>query len=258
MRSATKAVEKALELDPSLAEAYACRGCVRSVFEWAWGDAEADFLRAAELNPSYPTAHHWYGINHLVPRGRFDEAEAALRRALELDPLALAIRTSLGMAAYFAGRFDQAEQELLRTLQLDERFAMARIFLGATYIEQGRYADALTEIEAAIRLCGRTPDILANLGYLYGRSGDLSGARGVLDELRRLSADRYVSPVRLAQVQVALGERAEALDALEAAAGERAADLAWVAVRAVFADLHGEPRFAALLERMGLQGVPTV
>ena len=251
---AKQAVDKALELDPALAEAYACRGCLRSVFDWSWRDAEADFLRAVELNPSYPTAHHWYGINHLVPRGRFDEAERALTRALELDPLALAIRTSLGMAAYFAGRFERAVPELLRTLQLDERFAMARIFLGATYIEQRKYGEALSEMEGALRLCGRTPDILANLGYLYGRSGDASGARGVIDELNRLSRERYVSPVRLAQVHVGLGERAEALDALEAAAAERAADLAWVAVRPVFADLRGEPRFARLLDQMNFGG----
>ena len=92
MPRAKRALETALEIDVSLAEGYACRGCLRSVFDWSWPDAEGDFRRAIDLRPSYPTSHHWYAINHLVPLGRFDEATEELHRALALDPLALAIR----------------------------------------------------------------------------------------------------------------------------------------------------------------------
>ena len=249
---AKRALQQALEIDDALAEAYACRGCVRSVFDWSWAEAERDFLRAIELNPSYPTAHHWYAINHLVPRGRFEDADVALRRARDLDPLALAIRMSLGMKSYFAGRYDEAADELSRTIQLDTHFGMAHAFLGASYLEQGRYHEARAEIDVALRLCGGTPEILASLGYLHGRSGDRVTARQILDGLTRLSADRYVSPGRLAQVHVGLGERDEALTRLEEAAVEHAADMAWLGVRPVFASLSDEPRFVALLNKMGL------
>ena len=253
MSSAKAALEKALALDPALAEAYACRGCVRSVFDWSWAAGERDFLRAIELNSSYPTAHHWYAINHLVPRARFKAAREGLQRARNLDPLALAIRTTVGMTAYFAEDYDGAVRELLRTIQLDEGFGMARAFLAAAYIEQGRYDDARGEMEVALRLCGRTPEILATLGYLYGRAGDAAAARGVLGELQRLSVDRYVSPGRVAQVHVGLGEVTEALERLEKATAEHAADVAWLAVRPVFASLRTEPRFVSLLKQMGLQ-----
>jgi serine/threonine-protein kinase len=252
MSSAKAALEKALEIDPALAEAYACRGCVRSVFDWSWAEGERDFLRAIDLNPSYPTAHHWYAINHLVPRGRFEAAAEALRRARNLDPLALAVRTSVGMTAYFVEDYNDAVRQLVRTIQLDEGFGMARAFLGAAYIEQRRYDDARGEIEVALRLCGRTPEMLAILGYLHGRAGDVAAARGVLDELQRLSTERYVSPGRVAQVYAGLDERTEALERLEKAAAEHAADIAWLAVRPVFAGLRGEPRFLALLKQMGL------
>src|SRR5262249_15292881 len=86
MAHAKRALQSALEIDNSLAEAYTCRGCVRSVYDWAWEDAGRDFQRAISLNPSYPTAHHWYAINHLVPRGRFDQATEELRSALQCDP----------------------------------------------------------------------------------------------------------------------------------------------------------------------------
>ena len=253
MSSAKAALEKALEIDPALAEAYACRACVRSVFDRSWADGERDFLRAIELNPSYPTAHHWYAINHLVPRAQFQAAIEELQRARHSDPLALAIRTSVGMTAYFAEDYNEAVRELLRTIQLDEGFGMARAFLGAAYIEQGRYDDARVELEVALRLLGRTPEILAILGDLHGRAGEVTAARGVLGELQRLSMERYVSPGRVAQVHLGLGERTEALERLEQATAAHAADLAWLAVRPVFASLRGEPRFVTLLKQMGLE-----
>jgi tetratricopeptide (TPR) repeat protein len=195
--------------------------------------------------------HHWYTINHLVPRGRFEQPTGELRLALNLDPLALAIKTSLDKG-YFAGQYDDAVRELSKTIDLDESFGMARFFLGATYTERSQYAQALGELEAAMRLSGRSPEILAALGYLHGLAGNLDGARGVLGELERLSGERYVSPARLAQVHVGLGERAAALDRLEEAHAERAADLAWLGVRPVFASLRDEPRFNALLKQMML------
>jgi tetratricopeptide (TPR) repeat protein len=107
-------------------------------------------------------------------------------------------------------------------------------------------------MDAAIRLCGRSAEILAALGYLHGTSNDIGAANGILDELLRLADERYVSPARLAQVYVGLGERAEALARLEAAHEERAADLAWVGVRPVFGSLRDEPRFSALVTQIGV------
>jgi serine/threonine protein kinase/tetratricopeptide (TPR) repeat protein len=256
MSRAKLALERAIELDSESAEAYTCRGCVRSVYDWSWSDAEDDFRRAIDANASYPTAHHWYAINHLVPLGRFSEAGEELRRALELDPLALAIKTSVGMTSYFAGRYDVAARELSKTIDLDHGFGMAHFFLGATYTEQGRFEEALQELQTAIRFSGRNPELLAALGYLHGVSGRIDSARAILNELTRLANDRYVSASKLAQVHVGLGDRTQALDQLEAAFEQKAADLAWLAVRPVFASLRAEPRFRALLSDMGLASSP--
>jgi eukaryotic-like serine/threonine-protein kinase len=256
MPCAKQALERALEIDAGLAEAYACRGCLRSVYDWSWSDAERDFRRAIDLKPSYPTAHHWYAINHLVPLGRFGEATRELESALNLDPLALAIKTSLGMTCYFAGQYDEAVRLLSKTVGLDDSFGMAHFFLGATYTELSRFPEALGELETAIRLSGGRPEILAALGYFFGVSGDIERARRVLNELTQAAGGRYVSPARIAQVHVGLGERAEALARLEEAHAGRAADLAWLGVRPVFASLRAEPRFTELLAQMGLAAAP--
>jgi TolB-like protein/Flp pilus assembly protein TadD len=249
---APAALEKALEIDDTFAEAYVCRGCLQSVYNWSWSEAEGDFKRAIELNSDCPAAHHWYGINYLVPRGRFDEAAAQLHRALDLDPLSLVIKTSLGMTSYFAGRYEQALEELSKAIELDESFVLARMFRGHTYTRLSRREEALGEFDEAIRLSGRSPDVLAALGYMRGVSGDTDGARSILAELRELSQRRYVSPTLLAQVYAGLDNKHEARTRLEHAAADRAAALAWVAVRPVFESLHGEPRFVALVRSLGL------
>jgi eukaryotic-like serine/threonine-protein kinase len=250
MPRALWALERSLEIDARLAEAYACRGCIRSVHDFAWSDAERDFLQAIEMQPSYPTAHHWYAINHLVPRGRFEEATVELRRALELDPLALAIRTSIGMKSYFSAQYDDAVRELAKTIDLDPGFGMAHLFLGATYTEQAKYVEALEELRVARSLVGRSPEVFSALAYLHGLSGNLKDARDARDELMGLARERYVSPVRIAQAHVGLGEHDKALDRLEEAYSERAADLAWLNVRPAFVSLRAAPRFAALSKRI--------
>jgi hypothetical protein len=93
---------------------------------------------------------------------------------------------------------------------------------------------------------------MAQLGYLHGVSGRTDAAHAVLEELEQLSLRRYVSPARLAQVHVGLGEHSYALDRLEEACGERAADMAWIGVRPVFTALRSEPRFARILKQMAL------
>jgi tetratricopeptide (TPR) repeat protein len=189
--------------------------------------------------------------------GRFSEALEELRRALELDPLALAIKTSVGMTSYFAGRYEVAARELSKTINLDHGFGMAHFFLGATYTEQCRYEEALQELETAIRFSGRNPELLAALGYLHGVAGRIDSARAVLNKLTELANRRYVSPSRLAQVHVGLGARTEALDQLQAAYAQKAADLTWLGVRPVFASFLVDPRFLAILSQMGLVSAKT-
>jgi serine/threonine-protein kinase len=258
MPKASQAIDRALAVAPNLAEAYACRGCVRAVIDWAWASAEEDFRRAIELSPGYALAHHWYAINLLVPVGRFGEAIASLHRALDLDPLALPVKTSMGMQYYFSRRYEEAVQELTRTLDLDEHFGTAHLFLAASLTELARYDEARGEFRDALRDSGDSPEILAGLGYLYGVSGDAENARATLDRLTTLASDRYVSPVRLAEVHVGLGDAASALELLQQARSERAADLAWAAVRPTFARLHGEPGFEQILREMGLTAVASV
>ena len=79
---------KALELDPTLADAHAALAFVMYAFEWNWSEAGQQFRRAIELNPNYGDAHHGYAL-FLETMGRRDEAIAEIDKAFQLDPLTL-------------------------------------------------------------------------------------------------------------------------------------------------------------------------
>jgi serine/threonine protein kinase/tetratricopeptide (TPR) repeat protein len=252
MPKARQAAMRALAIDDRAAEVYTSLGFLEAVYDWFWGNAERDFKRAIELDPHYPTAHHWYAINFLTPLGRFEEAAQELKIARELDPLSLAINASLGLLSYYARRYDEAAVAYLRTLEIDPRFAMAHLFLGQTLAALGRGDEAVAEITTALSLAPATVEMEAALGQAYAVAGRPEEARQVLAGLARRGEETYVSPALVASVHAALGEGEAALTWLERACEERAADLAWIGVRPVFDGLRDEPRFAALIERLGL------
>jgi serine/threonine-protein kinase len=252
---ARAAAQSALALSPDMPEALTALGCLAAVSDWNWAEAERLFRHAIAVNQNYPTAHHWLALNVLVPLKRFQEAEDELRHALERDPLSRAVTTSLGMAAYYSDRYTDAIDSFTRTLELDDAFPLAHAFLAQACTELGRHDEAVSSADAAMRLSGANPEIHAAAAYVYGRAGDTQKARTLLDGLVALAHSRYVSSSLLAQAGVAICDVTTTLDRLEQAYEQRAADLAWIAVRPAFKPVRTEQRFSALCERMGLMSV---
>jgi TolB-like protein len=113
-----EAAQRAIQLDPTLADAYVARGLARFSFDWDWAGAEQDFQRALELNPNSSLALDGYA-NLLAPRRRFDEAAALLSKALELDPLSPGLHYDLGWTYWASGQFGRAMSQFRKTLELD-------------------------------------------------------------------------------------------------------------------------------------------
>jgi|RhiMetdeSRZDD1v2_1073273.scaffolds.fasta_scaffold01702_7 eukaryotic-like serine/threonine-protein kinase len=249
---AREAAQSALSLSDHMPEALTALGCLAAVYDWNWAEAERLFRQAIAVNQNYPTAHHWLALNVLVPLKRFQEAEDELRHALERDPLSRAVTTSMGMAAYYSDRYTDAVDGFTRTLELDDAFPLAHAFLAQAYTELGRHDEAISSAEAAMHLSGANPEIHAAAAYVYGRAGHTQKAQALFDGLMALAQNRYVSASLLAQAGIAVCDVATTLDRLEQACQQRAADLAWIAVRPAFKLLRSEARFSALCERMGL------
>ncbi|HYP53013.1 MAG TPA: tetratricopeptide repeat protein, partial [Pyrinomonadaceae bacterium] len=248
---AKAAALRALEIDPTLAEAYASLGFVSYRFDWDWQTSEQHFRRAVELKPNYPTAHHWYGES-LAATGRFDESIAALERAQSLDPLSLPINADLGQTLYFARRYDESARHLLKALEMDENFIRACVIAGAVFTQQGRHAAAVEVLRRAVSLSDGHPLTVSSIAYAEAAAGRADEARRLLEDLRRLAAERYVSHYNQAVVHAGLDEREAALDMLEQAFEHHDVWLVWLKVNPRFDNLRAEPRFTELVRRAGI------
>ncbi len=251
MRKARATESRALEIDPRLAEAHVSLGTVAALYEWNWAESERHFRRALELNPSYATAHHWYGYDYLAPQGRLDEAIAALERAHHLDPLSLIILTCLGTLYDMAREYKRACECYGKVFDIDPGFVRAYLSAGRSYLHQDMPREAIASFEKARELTPSSPVPLALLAHAY----NVSGAHAEADRLRQ-ALDRFartccVSSYLMARAQLGFNHD-RAFEWLEKAFEERDPRLAHMNVSPIWDPLRADPRFSALIGRMGL------
>jgi TolB-like protein/Tfp pilus assembly protein PilF/predicted Ser/Thr protein kinase len=242
---------KAIQIDETYAHSHVILGIIKLHHEWDWPGAEQEFKRAMELNPSWPGAYHWYA-HYLMFTDRLDESVAYTRRASELDPVNSEIAACVGWHCLFARRYDLAVAQSLKTMELDETQFSARLYLGRAYEQQGKFEEAIAEFENALPISGGAPAVLAALGHAYAASGKPDQARKMLKMLEEKSKDRYVSAYNFAVVYAAIGDRDRAFDWLDKAFLERSTWLIHVKWDERFVTLRDDPRFGALLKRIGM------
>jgi eukaryotic-like serine/threonine-protein kinase len=251
-RAAKAAAERALALDPRLAEAHVAIGQLRLYYEWDWSAAEEALLRAIELAPGSSSAHNVCG-NYCAAVGQLDRALVKCSEALALDPVSLAMNLDLGIVFYFARRYTAAAGQLLTTIELDEHFAPAQAMLGRVYAQSGRFAEARQAGEAALAR-DDAPWVLATLGYTHALAGDMATARRIERTLHARRAKERVAPYDLAILHGLIGEHDEAFACLRAAYDERSGVLVWGLVNDPMLDgLRSDARFGALLENAKLR-----
>ncbi len=246
---ARAAAIKALEVDPTLAEAHTSLAHLNMHY-YEWAEAEREFKHALELNSNYATAIHWYSY-YLIFNGRVDEALTEIGRALKLDPLSLPINTDMGELLYFARRYDQAIEQFEKSLEMEPHFFQAHIDLARVYEQKGMYEEAIAEFQKAGALSEDNADTLASLGHAYAVSGRRTEALGALARLNEMSAHSYVSPYDTALIYIGLGEHDRAFELL--ACEDRAEWMIYVTVDPRLDVLHSDERYRELVERVGLK-----
>ncbi|MDQ3673749.1 MAG: tetratricopeptide repeat protein, partial [Gemmatimonadota bacterium] len=243
---------KALELDDRLAEAHNSLAWVLFIHDWDWVAADGEFRRAIELDPRYGTAHAWYAFL-LASQGKLDEALVEGHTAQELDPASVSLRRGLGYLYFYARRYEQANYHLTRAIAMNPTSEESYRVQGLILSLGGQHAEAERVLREGIQLSGEgTTYTKATLAYAQAMSGDTNYARQVLRELEEKRAHDYVSPVELVTVNIALGDMERALDWAEEAIPERRGWLAYLNVNPIVDPLRGQPRFGALVEKMGL------
>jgi TolB-like protein/Tfp pilus assembly protein PilF len=248
---ARAAAKKALELDDTLAEAHASLARIVGPFDFEFDQSIAEFERAIQLNPNYAMAHHWLSWGPLTALAQVDRAIAEGKRAVELDPLSLINNADLGGNVYFnARRYDDAIAQLRKTIEIDPRFYLARYYLGQAFQLKGKLTEAIAEYQKAVEL-DDDPEALAYLGQAYARAGQRDEAQKILARLTQEAKSRYVSGYSMALMFMGLGDKGQAIDALERAYREGAGnDLFSIRVDPMLDDLRGQQRFEALAEKI--------
>src|SRR5580704_17546903 len=242
---------KALELDPTLAEAHVSMGHIKLWLDWDWPAAELEFKQGIALNPNSALAHNQYAM-YLAAMGRLSDAIAEVKRAQELDALSPIVNTDLGWYFLYSGRGSEAVEQFGKTLELDGNYLSARLGLGASYAQQQLYDEAIEEVKKAVSLSEGSPVSIGHLGYAYGRKGASAEAKKTLSDLSTLAKRQYVPSSTIALVYVGLGDKVQALEWLEQAYQEHDFSMVFLNVTPWFRTLHNEPRFQALLRRMQL------
>ena len=246
---ARAAAVRALELDPTLAEAQTSLATEKFNYEWDWSGAAQGFERAIGLNPSYATAYQRYSL-YLIAMGRAQDSFAQIQKARALDPLSLSINFSLGWRLYMARQYDAAITQLKDTLEMDPSYELPHLVAGQAYEQKGNYALAIPELRKAVELSRGTPLMVSALAHAYARSGNRAEAEKLLAQLQAKSMNHYVSPYYFAIVCVGLGRTEEALDWLEKAFGDRSNGLVFLKVEPELDDLRSNSRFIALQQKL--------
>jgi TolB-like protein/Flp pilus assembly protein TadD/tRNA A-37 threonylcarbamoyl transferase component Bud32 len=246
--AAKTAAQKAVDLDPTSAEAYSALGFATVCHDFDWAVAEGQHRRAIEINPNYATAHHWYGF-HLTMEGRFDEGIKEMLRARELDPLTPNILQGLGWCYYQARRFEESITSYQNMLEAvpDSAYGLATYSWALRHA--GSVEEAVKVAEKALDLSSGGQLYLATLGAAYAAAGRHSDARAALDRLHEMSTRAHVSPYHLALIHLLMGERERALDLLQEAYNINDGWLVWLGVEPQLDPLRGEPIFEDLLAK---------
>jgi len=247
---AEEAAQNALRLDPDLASAHSALGLVNA-FELKLSNSLSEYQRAIELNPGDANAHHWYALA-LAETGQSEQSIAEIKLAEELDPRSLIINSNVAWCLYLAGKYDEAIAQAQKAILMDPSFAVAHGYLGQAYLEKGRYDEAFSELKKAIELSGGETSYEAELANAYAVAGKKEDARHLLEQVQQRAAQHYVSPYSLALIYTGLDQQDRALNELELAYDQRELRLLNLKMHPRFGTLRSNPRFKALIERIGL------
>ncbi len=241
--------QRALALEPQLAEAHAALGQVYLKFDWDWpAAAEANRHALALSGGDYTivTGAVWQALT----LGQIDEAIRLGRRAVELDPLNSEAHFVLGYAYFFGDRLDEAEKEMRRMIKVSPAAAWGHCFLSIFYLLQGRVDDAVTALaQENVEMSGLT-------GQAFVRFAE--GQREESDEALRQLAGKYAAMLsyQIAEIHAYRGEPDEAFEWLERAQVQRDPGMSRIRQNPLLRNLHADPRWSALLKKMNLLDFP--
>jgi serine/threonine protein kinase/Flp pilus assembly protein TadD len=242
---------KGLEVDDTVGETHGAYASYLAWSEYRWAEAEKEFEKAIELSPSNVEARHMYA--HLLEcTGRFDEAIAEMGMALELEPLSINLNHCMGNILFFSGDSDGAIDLFQKTIEMDPGFPLQYFWLGRVYLHIGELQEAIEIFEKGTKFPEVNAIVSGGLGLAYALAGRDEEAQKILSQLEKLSKEKYVDTYPFAYIYIGLGDKDKAFEYLEKSFEIGDMYLLYLPIDPLFKELHNDPRFEALLKKMGL------
>ena len=256
MPSARRAAQKAIELDPNLAEAHTSLADVLLHFDRDWRGADHEYRRSLECNPGYALGYHWYA-NLLTARGQHEAAHIAIMHAVEIDPVSIITLVWAGVTSHLAHQFDDAIKHYQSALELDPHFVWAHMYMAQALEQKGDFKGALREFDTTLGLAGGSNCVQAMKAHTHAVAGETSIAREILNGLKRNCLSALPS-YDMAAVYAALGETNQTIEWLRRSCQERNMKIFTLTQDPRFDSLRHHPEFVQVVEQVGLPQSNTV
>jgi len=252
MPRAKAAVRRAIELDETVAEAHATLGVILALYDWDWAGAERELIRSIELNGASPVCRDGYAFYYLRPVGRIEEALSETQQALSLDPLSIIFRVHLAFLFYLQKKYEHSIAQFRKVLEMSPQYYLAHAMMGNVYTLAGDFDDALICYARAREADANSKFVDSLEAMTLAMAGRRTEAVALLDNITRRAANDYISPVSIAYVCTALGDKDRAFENLDRAIHDRDPNLLGLKSNPIFESLRIDSRYHALLRKMQL------
>ena len=243
---------RALEIDNTLGETHALLAQYHKQLDYNWSEVDREMARALELSPTSPVVRTRYAFNALMPRGYLEAAAEELEGAVECDPLSTFVRGHLAIVLVLWHRWNEAIEQARLLLELDPNGVWGDFVMGVAYRELRRFEDSIAAHRRALSLSGGSAMLRGWLGLSLALAGKTDEARALLDGLREEATRTYVPPTSIAWIHLGLGQVDDAFEWLDRAIEARDQLMMPIKSYAFFDPIRADPRFPALLRKMGL------
>lgn len=249
---ARPSIVKALQIDDSLAQAHNALAELKYQYEYDWDGAEKEFKRAIELNSNVAWIRQAYGW-FLMSKGRFDEARAEMDRARDLDPSSLTINAGRGRLFYYSRQYEEATQHFQNIIAVEPNDSSAYFSLYTIYKQRQMYTEAVDVFLKYGKLIGAPQGAIEQLRKAFEVSGWQGFLQKRLEELEKRSKGGEVRPFEFVDLYVDLGRKEEAFAWLEKTFAAHDPAVLQFNIDPAFESLRSDPRYAKLVQKIGIQ-----
>lgn len=245
------AANRAIELDPTLANPHATLGYLKTIVERDWDGARNEFLRAIDLNDNYSTAHHWYAF-YLSTLGDGKGAIEQILKARDSEPLSPIINAEVGLFYIYDRQYDLALKELNAAALISPNFPPILNELTRTYALMGRQSEAIEMHESWRRVVSGEVFAKGFANVVLPKLGLHDEAKSFFELVVEVSRTEYVMPGLLGMLAASIGETDVAFKYFDVALEERSMVVSWLR-DPLLDEIQDDPRLRELFATEGLE-----